>query len=91
MENLSEERALNEPIPTKIFASSSSGDQRPTKQPYKRNYSKEFIKIGFTCILINQGFPNFLGHGPLFVNIFFLEPQSYVESIFLSNLRGKMI
>ena len=54
MENLREERAQNKPVSTKIFASSSSGDQRPTKQPYKRNYSKEFIKIGFTCILIND-------------------------------------
>ena len=54
MENLREERAQNEPVPTKIFASSSSGDQRPTKQPCKRKYSEEFIKIGFTCILIND-------------------------------------
>ena len=23
-------------------------------QPYKRKYSEEFIKIGFTCILIND-------------------------------------
>ena len=54
IENLREERAQNEPVPTKIFASSSSGDQRPTKQPCKRKYSEEFIKIGFTCILIND-------------------------------------
>ena len=33
---------------------SSNGDQRPTKQPYKRNYSEEFIKIGLTCIFIND-------------------------------------
>ena len=50
MENLREERAQNEPVPTKSFASSSSGDQRP----YKRKYSEEFIKIGLTCILIND-------------------------------------
>ena len=31
-----------------------SGDQCPTKQTYKQNYSKEFIKVGFTCILIND-------------------------------------
>ena len=54
MENLSDERAQNDPVPTKIFASSSSGDQRPTKQPYKRNCSEEFTKIGFTCILMND-------------------------------------
>ena len=69
MENLREERAQDVPEPTKIFASSSSGDQRPTKnshsqlhrkkmhrlnQPYKRKYNEEFIKIGFTCILIND-------------------------------------
>ena len=54
MENLREERAQNEPVPTKIFASSSSGDQRPTKQPYKRNCSEEFTKIGFTCIFMND-------------------------------------
>ena len=54
MDNLREERAQNEPVPTKIFASSSSGDQRPTKQPCKRKYNEEFIKIGFTCILIND-------------------------------------
>ena len=49
MKNLREERAQNEPVPTKILASSSSGDQRPAKQPYKPKYSEEFIKIGFTC------------------------------------------
>ena len=54
MKNLREERAQNEPVPTKILASSSSGDQRPAKQPYKPKYSKEFIKIGFTCTLIND-------------------------------------
>ena len=54
MENLREERSQNEPIPTIIFASSSSGDHRPTKQPYKRKYSEEFVKIDFTCILIND-------------------------------------
>ena len=54
MENLREERAQNEPVPTKIIASSSSGGHRPTKQPYKRKYSEEFMKIGFTCILIND-------------------------------------
>ena len=68
VENLRKERAQEVPVPTKIFASLSSGDQRPTKsshlhlhrkeihrsnQPYKRKYSKKFIKIGFTCILIN--------------------------------------
>ena len=56
-ENLREERAQNEPVPTKILASSSSGDQRPIKQPYKRNYSKEFIKIGFTCIINDEPRP----------------------------------
>ena len=67
IQNLRKERAQNEPAPTKIFTSSSSRDQRPTKQPYKRKYREEFIKIGFTCILINQWFStwgssgNFLG------------------------------
>ena len=69
MENLREERALDVPVPTKIFASSSSGDQHRTNnshphlhqkemvrsnQSYKRKYIKDFIKIGFTCILIND-------------------------------------
>ena len=64
-----EERAQDVPEPTKIFACSSSEDQRPTKnlhphihrkkmhcsnQPYKLKYSEEFIKIGFTYILIND-------------------------------------
>ena len=68
-EKLREERAQDVPKPTKIFAFSSSGDQRPTKnlhphlyrkerhrsnQPYKRKYSKEFSKLNFTCILINN-------------------------------------
>ena len=68
VENLREERAQDLPAPTKIFASSST-NQRPTKnshshlhrkkmdrsnQPYKRKYSEEFIKIGFTCILISD-------------------------------------
>ena len=36
VENLREERAQDVPEPTKIFASSSSGNQRPTKnsQPH---------------------------------------------------------
>ena len=69
VENLRKERAQDVPVPAKIFASSGSGDQRPTKnshphlhrkemhrsnEPYKRKYSEEFIKIGFTCILIND-------------------------------------
>ena len=56
VENLRKERAQDVPVPTKIFASSSSEDQRPTKnshphlhrkemfrsnQPYKRKYSED--------------------------------------------------
>ena len=69
VENLREERAQDVPVPRKIFASSNSEGQRRTKnspphlhrkemhrlnQPYKRKYSEEFIKIGFTCILLND-------------------------------------
>jgi len=47
-------------VPAKILASSSSEDKCPTKdshhsnQPYKQKYSEELIKVGFTCILIND-------------------------------------
>jgi len=35
---------------------------------------------------LEQGFPNFVGYGPPFANLFFLRrPQSYVTSIFPSN------
>ena len=69
VENLREKRAQEVPVPTNIFASSSSGDQCPTKnshphlrrkemhrsnQSYERKYSEEFLKIDFICILINH-------------------------------------
>ena len=34
VENIREERVQEVPVPTKIFASSSSGDQRPTKNSH---------------------------------------------------------
>ena len=48
MDNLRIERAQNKPVPTKIFASLRSGNQHPTKQPYRWKYSDKLIKIGFT-------------------------------------------
>ena len=69
VENLREEKAQDVPVPTKLFASSISGDQHPTKNshphlhrkemhrsnpPYKRTYSEKFIEIGFKGILTND-------------------------------------
>ena len=65
VENLKEERVQEVPVPTKIFASSSNGDQRPTKnshphihhkrmhcsnQPYSINGSPLTSKIEWLCV-----------------------------------------
>ena len=54
-------------VPTKIFASSGREDQR-SNQPYKRKYSEEFIKVGFTCILINEPRPQCVVCSEVLVN-----------------------
>ena len=65
VENIREERVQEVPVPTKIFASSSNGDQRPTKnshphihhkrmhcsnQPYSINGSPLTSKIEWLCV-----------------------------------------
>ena len=52
MKNLRAERTQDIPVPTKIFASSSSGDQRPTKNSHPHLHRKEMHRSNQPCVRI---------------------------------------